>query len=340
MIHGHGDDLYKSQVQVKANFSTNVWYEANTRPLIEFLTEHLGRIFHYPEPDAGSFRQIAAKYHGVLPGNVLAGNGATELFYMVAHAFAGSRTLLPVPSFTEYQDACELYNHRLKFIPDVKVDRLPDSANLMFICNPNNPDGRIWTEDEIRSLLENYPDMMLVVDESFIWFAPEACSAIPLLKEYTNLLVVRSMTKCYAIPGLRLGYLLGDEKLLEYIGCFGQPWSVNALAIEAGKYLLEQGEDGLPNASALLERQLVFAGRIAEIQGFRPLPSHTSFFLVETDYDSRDLKSWLLEKEGLLIRDASNFKGLDQHYFRVNTLTEVKNDLLINGLQQYSKAIF
>lgn len=340
MIYGHGDDLYKSEAEVKANFSTNVWYEAEMEQLCRFLASRLERIFHYPEPDAGSFRRVAAGYHGLRPENVLAGNGATELFYMVAHAFAGSSTLLPIPSFTEYQDACELYDHHLVFLREPDLSCLPEDANLMFICNPNNPDGRIWTEQDIRMLLDTYPDMVLVVDESFIWFAPEACSAIPLLKEYTNLLVVRSMTKCYAIPGLRLGYLLGDEKLLDYIGCFGQPWSVNALAIEAGKYLLEQGEEGLPNASALLERQRVFAGRIAEIQGFRPLPSHTSFFLVETDYDSAHLKQYLLEKHGVLIRDASNFKGLNQHYFRVNTLTEVKNNLLITGLQQYSKAIF
>lgn len=339
MIHGHGDDLYKSKVQVKANFSTNVWYEANTRPLTEFLTNRLDRIFHYPEPDAGSFRQVAAKYHGIRPCNILAGNGATELFYLVAHAFAGSCTLLPVPSFTEYQDACELYDHRLKFISNPDPNHLSDTANLMFICNPNNPDGRVWSEEEIRALLENYPDMVLVVDESFIWFAPEAKTAIGLLKEFPNLIVIRSMTKCYAIPGLRLGYMLGDEKLIEYFGCFSQPWSVNALAIEAGKFLLENGEEGLPDASALLHRQQAFAAEIALIPGFRPIPSHTSFFLTETDYDSRDLKSWLLETEGLLIRDASNFRGLDHHYFRINTLTDEKNTLLIQALSRYSETV-
>lgn len=335
MIHGHGDDLYKSNTEIKANFSTNVWYEADTEPLCRFLQTRLDTIFHYPEPDAGSFRRVAAAYHGVRPENVIAGNGATELFYMVAHAFAGSRTLLPIPSFTEYQDACGLYDHHLVFLQEPDLCHLPDDGNLMFICNPNNPDGRIWTESEVRNLLDTYPDMVLVVDESFIWFAPEAKSAVPLLKEYCNLLVVRSMTKCYAIPGLRLGYLLGDERLIEFIGCFGQPWSVNALAIEAGKYLLQHGEEGLPDASALLERQSVFAGKIAEIQGFRPQPSHTSFFLVETDYDVTRLKEYLLTRHGVLIRDASNFKGLNNHYFRVNTLTDERNQLLLDGLRGY-----
>ncbi len=335
MIHGHGDDLYRSEGQIKANFSTNVWYEADTGRLCRFLQSKLDGIFHYPEPDAGSFLKVAASYHGLLPENVLAGNGATELFYLIAHAFAGSCTLLPVPSFQEYQDACTLYDHRLIFIKDFDPDRLPDEANLMFICNPNNPDGKIWREEEIRFLLERYPEMFLVIDESFVWFAPEVNSAARLLKEYPNLLVARSMTKCYAIPGLRLGYLLGDPNLIEYIRCFSQPWSVNALAIEAGKFLLQHGEDGLPDSRELLRRQRAFAAGIASIPGFRPQPSHTSFFLVETDYQAAELKEYLLVNHGLLIRDASNFKGLNSHYFRVNTLTEEKNDLLIKGLKQY-----
>lgn len=335
MIHGHGDDLYRSGAEVKANFSTNVWYEADTEPLCRFLTERMSGIFHYPEPDAGSFRRAAAEYHGVQPANILAGNGATELFYIVAHAFAGGTTLLPVPSFTEYEDACNLYDHNVQFLTDTDIHSLPADANLMFICNPNNPNGRIWTTDEIRILLDCYPDMVLVIDESFIHFAPGASTAIPLLSEYTNLLIIRSMTKCYAIPGLRLGYMLGDEALIEFIAGFGQPWSVNALAIEAGKYLFRHGESSLPDAARLLRRQQQFSRRVAAIPGFRPLPSQTSFFLTETDYDSTDLKHRLLENHGILIRDASNFRGLNNHYFRVNTLTDEKNALLIEGLEAY-----
>ena len=220
MIHGHGDDLYKSQVQIKANFSTNVWYEADTRPLCDFLSTHLEGIFHYPEPDAGSFRKVAAAYHGLTPEQVLVGNGATELFYMVAHAFSGNRTLIPVPSFTEYEDACTLYDHHIQFVGQVDVEHIPEHTNLMFICNPNNPDGRIWSLEEITALVKNYPDMVLVVDESFIHFAPGTESALSLLKEYSNLLVIKSMTKCYAIPGLRLGYMLGNPAIVEFVACF------------------------------------------------------------------------------------------------------------------------
>lgn len=142
--------------------------------------------------------------------------------------------MIPVPSFTEYEDACTLYDHHIQFVGQVDVEHIPEHTNLMFICNPNNPDGRIWSLEEITALVKNYPDMVLVVDESFIHFAPGTESALSLLKEYSNLLVIKSMTKCYAIPGLRLGYMLGNPAIVEFVACFGQPWSVNALAIEAG----------------------------------------------------------------------------------------------------------
>lgn len=336
MIHGHGDDIYRFEGKIQANFSTNVWYGADVELLRRVLNENADAVLHYPEPDAVSFRAIVATYHRLSPESVLVGNGATELFYLIAHAFAGENTLIPIPSFAEYEDASSLYEHRLCFLSKENIEDIPAHTGLMFICNPNNPDGQVWEKEEIRFLLENYPDMTLVVDESFIHFAPRAQSAYPFIEEYPNLLVVRSMTKSFAIPGLRLGYLLGEPRLIEFIACYKQPWSVNALAIEVGKYLLRHAASFLPDAGILKERQLAFARELAAIPGFYPLDSGTSFFLVRTDYDSRKLKAALL-KEGILIRDASNFRGLDAHYFRINTLSEDKNRLLINALKKYAE---
>lgn len=335
MIHGHGDDLYRSGKTVKANFSTNVWYEADIKPLCRVLSDNMDKVLHYPDPDAGAFRRIAAGYHGVDAGNILVGNGATELFYLIAHAFAGGSTLLPVPSFTEYEDACRLYDHQIHFL--APGEKLPDEDfDLIFICNPNNPDGRIRSIGEIKELLDYYRHAVLVVDESFIHFAPETSSAEKLLTEYPNLLIVRSMTKNYAIPGLRLGYMIGNAGQVKFIGGYKQPWTVNALAIEAGMFLLQHGEEALPDARLLLQRQKRFAEAIAAIPGFYPQESHTSFFLVKTDHNAPELKSYLLEEHGILIRDASNFRGLNAHYFRINTLTEEKNALLIHALTAYA----
>ncbi|PXZ44800.1 MULTISPECIES: pyridoxal phosphate-dependent aminotransferase [Porphyromonadaceae] len=341
MIHGHGDDIYKAAGEIKANFSTNVWYETDINLLQSVILQQMDKILHYPEPDAGSFVEIVARHYGISSENVIAGNGATELFYLIAHAFTGANTCLPIPSFTEYEDACSLYKHRLAFIPFSERECTPEEIGkicpepeLMFICNPNNPDGRVWELDQIRNLLRHHPRMTLVVDESFIDFAPSAYPAEGLLEQFPNLLVIHSMTKNFAIPGLRLGYLLGNEQLISRIKKFKQPWSINALAIEVGKYLLTHGEDLLPDTQHLLRRKQTFVTALQKIPGFRPQPSETSFFLVETDWNSTVLKHILLERYGLLIRDASNFRGLNNRYFRVNTLTDFKNGLLIEALQE------
>lgn len=336
MIQGHGDDIYRSAQQIEINFSTNVWYGADKKAIISLVEKYAAEVFHYPQPDAGSFVKAAADYHGLLPENVIAGNGATELFYLVAHAFEGCRTLLPVPSFAEYEDACFLYHHRLKYAEDRKAIDNAGNTELLFIGNPNNPDGKIWSLDELEFLLKRQPNRVLVVDESFIHFAPEVVSATALLKRCANLLIIRSMTKSYAIPGLRLGYLLGAEVLIEKIRKFCQPWSVNALAVRIGECLLREGDYLLPDAVRLLERQRRFSQQMACIPKFYPQSSQTSFFLIHTFYDTVLLKQYLREEHHILIRDASNFRGLDRHYFRVNTLTEYENEKLIEALKQYA----
>ncbi|WP_065218783.1 MULTISPECIES: pyridoxal phosphate-dependent aminotransferase [Butyricimonas] len=331
MLNGHGDDLYKSGNKIKANFSTNVWYDGDSDIIRSVLKTQIDTIFHYPEPSAESFVNEVAAFHGVTPQNVIAGNGATELFYLIAHAFEGAKTLLPIPSFREYEDACTLYRHNILFS---RVELFePEAADLMFICNPNNPNGYIWTREHIERILRCYPDMTLVVDESFINFAPTAEPSEPLLSRYPNLLIVHSMTKSFAIPGLRLGYMLGNEALIERIKAFKFPWSVNSLAIEVGKFLMKNGKYLLPDTFRLLKRKEAFVQHLDEINGFLPLNSGTSFFLVHTKYNVKELKQYLIDKHGILIREASNFRGLDEHYFRINTLSEEKNRMLVEALK-------
>lgn len=265
---------------------------------------------------------------------MIAGNGATELFYLIAHAFEGSKTILPIPSFSEYEDACTLYRHQQIFVPIKGFQAGP--ADLMFICNPNNPNGHVWKLEEIENILQQYPQMTLVVDESFIDFAPTAQPSEPLLASYPNLLVIHSMTKSYAIPGLRLGYMLGNESLIDRIKRFTHPWSVNALAIEIGKFLLQNGKYLLPDTGRLFKRKENFVRAFDELPGYSPVPSETSFFLIHTIHKSHVLKQELLKQFGILIRDASNFRGLDEHYFRVNTLSDEKNQMLLRALRLLS----
>lgn len=338
MLHGHGDDIYQSGTNIRANFSTNVWYDADADIIRSVIKTQIDKIFHYPEPEAESLVQEIARHHSVSPGQVLAGNGATELFYLIAHAFEAARTLLPIPSFKEYEDACVINKHQLTYIP-LDDFRITTDADLMFICNPNNPNGYTWSTSQIENLLSLFPKMNIVVDESFIDFAPGVPSCESLFARYPNLIIVHSMTKNYAVPGLRLGYMLAHEPVIERVKAYKQPWSVNALAIEMGKFLIQNGQYLLPNVEKLMHRKNKLINQLSAIPGFNPLPSGTSFFLVHTRHNVLELKQYLIANHGILIREASNFRGLDQHYFRINTLSDDKNQLLVQALLTYHPEI-
>jgi threonine-phosphate decarboxylase len=334
MLAGHGDDIHKNY-NIKANFSTNVWYDSDINWLKKLVNEKWEVLTHYPEPDALSLRKVIVQHHNIEENQVIAANGATEIFYLLAHAFYGAKTLIPVPSFAEYEDACSAHNHQLSFCGLEEIDSEKNIYDLIIICNPNNPNGKVYSQNEIVSILKTHLNAHLLIDEAFIDFTTETKSSVGLLKDYPNLLISRSMTKNFSIPGLRLGYLIGNTKTINRINKYKQPWSVNALAIEAGKYLIENSSKLLPDALKLNRERELFSKVINTIPGFKAIKSAAPFFLIKSKMESAKLKQALVDKHDILIRDASNFKSLNNHYIRVNTLSEEKNSMLINALKDY-----
>lgn len=335
MLKGHGDDIH-GEIDIKANFSTNIYYKSNNSWLKDFLSNNWECLSSYPEPDAGSLKTCLAKHHSLKDDNFIIGNGATEIFYLVAQTFKRSKTLIPVPSFAEYEDACKCYEHDITYC---KIEELQDQASsydLIIICNPNNPNGHIYSLVEIKRLLHKCQETTILIDEAFIDFIVEDISSIDLIKSHKNLIVCKSMTKNYAIPGLRLGYLIGDSTLIKKIEQNKQPWSVNSLAIEAGKYAISNSSSLLPNVEDLSIERNVLQEQINTINGFKCHKTYTPFFLVETDFNSTELKDYLKREHSILIRDASNFKSLNNHFFRVNTLDKQRNNLLIKALKEYA----
>ena len=338
MIHGHGDDLYRSNYEVRANFSTNVWYGADLEGLFDYLKGHLKGIGHYPEPDAGSFRKVAAFYHGLREENVLAGNGATELFYLIAHAFAGGKTLLPVPSFMEYEDACRMYGHELVFLPLKKGEEIPDEGDLVFICNPNNPDGRLYTRAELLALLEANRQVLFVIDQAYADFVTTELLHPADVEVHPNLVLVQSISKAHNLPGLRIGYLVATPEIVKRVARFLIPWSVNAVAVEVGSYVLSHPEQFVLPLRAWLDETAWFISRLNEQGIVEALPTSTTFFLARLRRGkAADLKRYLLETHGILIRDASNFRTLDDRYIRLSTQTREENEALLQVLDAWTK---
>jgi len=334
MLVGHGDDGYKHHRPVIADFSTNVWYGGAPDGLKAHLFERWHRIERYPEVVAESLVSKIATTYGLPDDCILVANGSTESIYMIANAFAAAHTGIAIPTFSEYEDACRMYGHKITLLPwgEVESGHVP-SLDLIYICNPNNPTGEIIRNLELH--IQKNKNLLYVIDEAFIEFTSSFSSLVRLVLKYENLIVMRSMTKVYAIPGLRLAYMAAAPNLISRIKKFKMPWSVNTLAVEAGHFIFDHSDRiSVPLQTILNEKQKFMAALSA--LGFTVYPSHTHFFLVETPiFNAADLKEYLLNNHDLLIRDAGNFRGLSDKFFRLATLSPEKNNLLINALTEW-----
>lgn len=337
MITGHGDDSFRLKSPIKSDFSSNVWFGGTSPALIGYLQQNIRQIGNYPEPDAASFCRIAAQAHSVAEEQVLAFNGSVEAFYTIALAFCRKHSALLSPAFAEYEDACRVHEHQLRFFTSAEGPNCAKTeADLCWLGNPNNPDGHIFSHFEIEAFLNEHPETVWVVDEAYADFIPEFRSAIELTEKFENLIVVRSLTKCCAIPGLRLGYVVASAKLAQQLRSYQQPWSVNALAQLAGKFLLENRIPDLIDPTIIGQLSRCLQENISQIDGFQVAASKAPFFLVEMQTGTAaELKDFLIHERGILIRDASNFRGLNERFFRVCTRNEADNQLLIEGLKEY-----
>ncbi len=337
MIYGHGDDGYRYATEFKANFSSNVWYEGTNDKLLSYLKQQLSNIANYPTPNADELAQKIAEHHQLDPNSILITNGATEAFYLIATLFFEKTVAIGIPTFSEYEDACIRNKMNVTHYKRSELMGTSFDQDLVFLCNPNNPDGFCTSVSQIKELLTINPKSTFVIDEAYIDFTFEIESSISLLEEFDNLIVVKSLTKLFTIPGLRLGYILCSKEVKKRLLQSKMPWSVNTLAIEAGKYIYDNYTMIYPEMEKLLEYCKALQKRINCLDGFTVIPSETNYFLVKLHTsDSAKLKDYLAYTHQLLIRDASNFKSLDEHYIRIASQCPQKNELLVNALQEWS----
>ncbi|KIO78067.1 hypothetical protein TH53_05590 [Pedobacter lusitanus] len=334
MFQGHGDDGYLHRQTLAADFSTNVWYGGAPKGLKEHLFAQWDNVQHYPEVLAESLTAKIAGSYGFKAENILVTNGSTESIYLVAQAYQHQKTTITIPAFAEYEDACKLFGHEIRLLDwsALETGLMPDNG-LLFICNPNNPTGAVI--EDLEKLIRKYPDLLFVVDEAFIEFTLVVSSVINLIEKYSNLIVLRSMTKAYAIPGLRLGYIAANISLIDRLRSFKLPWAVNTMAIAAGHFIFDHYQDlQIPVHQLLADKTELIKELPADL--LTVYPGHTHFFLAKTNFQTgAALKQFLLKEFNILIRDAGNFRGLSAGHIRMATLSKDKNQLLINALAEW-----
>ena len=331
MLYGHGDDLYRYDC-IRVNFSSNVYNHFDHQGLYAHLAGRLSSIESYPEPTAAQLEERIAEALNLQEQQVMATSGATEAISLVAEAFAGSRTAILAPTFAEYADACRLSGHHIIYIN--KLSDLPADCRLLWLCNPNNPTGTVVDRDFFADFIDNHPQTLFVVDASYAPFTLR-----PLLTpregvSRRNVVMLHSMTKRFAVPGLRLGFVTACETLMTALRRRQKPWSIGSLAHEAALYLLAHAHDyTLPTAALVSEAQRM--ARALEATGLVDVhPTDSHILLCRLRHGTAaDLKERLARRDGLLIRDAANFQGLTPAHFRIAVQSPEEDDALLRALK-------
>lgn len=325
MLYGHGDDAYRFR-NIRLNFSSNIPTFVDLSALEEHLRSHLSVIRSYPEPTAHALEAKIAHFIDKNPNQVMTTSGATEAIYLIAQAASilcpDSPTYTVVhPTFSEYDSACQMYglhNH-----PHQK-------GSLCWLCNPNNPTGEFFDEAYIRELAHRH--QWLVIDQSYEDYSLRKLGDVD---ELPNVICLHSMTKKYCIPGLRLGYITASAEVIAMLRRFCRPWAVNALAIEAGMWLMGHRPQLMDMRTYLSEAQRL-RNALNGIPGIHAGETQTNFMLCTIEgHTSAELKDYLANEHGILIRDASNFPGLTPYHFRVAAQTPEADRELISAIMTY-----
>lgn len=341
MFNGHGDDIYKYKGQIKVNFSSNIYQHANLSGLKEHLSNKLGLISNYPEPRPETLERAIATQSGISPDEVVTTNGATEAIYLAARALTtnskgqGFNHIIHQPTFSEYADACLSCG----ITPQTEHD-LNISHSVHWLCNPNNPTGTVISAEDLLKRADEHPDDIFIIDQSY-----ENYTQRPMISDHEavlrhNILLIHSFTKRFCIPGLRIGYAVGNTILTTRLRHLQYPWNINVLTIEAALWLINNDFKPIKNLNNYLAEAQQLSHAIATIDGITVFPSETNFMLCHIEQSTAAiLKDFLVKTYGILIRDASNFIGLDSHYFRIAAQLPNENDMLIKGIKEFSMLI-
>lgn len=334
MIEGHGDDTFRYGTKIRHNFSTNICSGVDHTGLMAHLASLAGKINSYPEPSPSSVEKLLADEAGIDgAGSIMVTNGATEAIYLIAHMLRDRKSAIVGPTFREYQDACAIHGHSISHVTSLSA--IPRDADAVWLCNPDNPTGKVYDKTELLGLTDRNPDTVFIIDQAYSDY-----TALPLLTPAEvigreNVVTLHSLTKRFAIPGLRIGYAIANRRLISRISSRRMPWSVNQFAIEAAKYLLANQSNYIIDAEGLHREALRIACALRRF-GITVSDTDCNFILCELPHrTAAGLKASLIERHGILIRDASNFEGLGERHFRVAAQTPTENDLLINAIKQW-----
>ncbi|HJG08105.1 threonine-phosphate decarboxylase [Megamonas hypermegale] len=350
----HGGDI-KSVIR-ENNLNEIMDFSANINPyglssnIKNAILADLDNIIHYPQPNAEDLRKKIGETYNIAGDKIIVGNGAVEIIYTLCHILKPKNVLIVSPGFSEYERAARsagadihyaMLDEKLDFNSPMRDIIVNIKGNdLLFIGNPNNPTGTLYMLEDMELLIEHAENngCFVVVDESFMDFikTSEAFSVLPLVEKYHNLLVLHSLTKFYAIPGLRLGFAATDHEVLDPLYAAKDIWNVNSLAQAAGMAALDDKKYQRRSRTYTRTEINYLYEELSTLDKLKVYEPTVNFILVnisKTGLTATQLREKLL-KYNIIIRNCANYPGLDENYVRFAVRTREENDELVDALTE------
>ena len=334
----HGGDVYRNKVNM--DFSVNINPLGVPDCVMHAMTEALLHVGKYPDIQSGMLRKSCAEMLHVKEDTILFGNGSSELLMAIAHALRPDKIMIPVPSYSGYEYAFTGVCNEIVYYPMREENgycltedfpgKLDESIGCLLIANPNNPVGATINRELLFRIIGKCAEkgIQVILDECFIEFTEEE-SAVLKAEEYPNLIILRSFTKIFAIPSVRIGYMIcSGQKTIEKVASHLPEWNVSGIAQRAGLECMRRGDYVEKSREYVKKERQLLSVELRQL-GITVYDSEADFLLLYTD---KPLYGLLLQ-QGILIRDCSNFRGLGAGYYRIAVRTHEENRELMKALQ-------
>ncbi|MHA1804405.1 MAG: pyridoxal phosphate-dependent aminotransferase [Promethearchaeota archaeon] len=352
----HGGEIHA--ISSEAHEGNILDYSTNINPLIStdifknLLEKSLNSILLYPDSNSTTVKNALVKYFGnsLSPDNLLIGAGSMELIRLFCDMFLVEKDEVIVvhPTFTEYDWAikrnnCKVVNawreEKNDFLlkSEKVLEKVSSKTKIIIMCNPNNPNGALDDSKEILTIIETASEKNILVflDEAFIEFTGEHNSFKNKINQYNNIFIARSFTKFFGLPGLRIGFGISTPEIIQYLKNGQELWPVNCIAQECAQHVLNNGTLIEKTRQLIQTEKEYLLNFLNQYPDLKIYPSDSNFFLINTrkmGITARSIKNALLQ-EGILIRDCSNYKGLDEFFFRISIKERESNEKLIMSLK-------
>lgn len=346
----HGGNIYKLKREGKEELLD---YSSNINPLgvpekfKKSVIENFDILEKYPDPDYVELRENIGKYNYVDIEKIVVGNGATEILFLYMKSLKPKKAFIVAPSFAEYRRALESIDCEIEYFKldekenfNLNVEKFIKSipqCDLVVICNPNNPTGNFITLENIQKINDELKkkNIKLFIDEAFIEFIKGWKKFTAINLKDSNIFIMRALTKFFAVPGLRLGYGISyDEEIMKVIPKYKEPWSINSFADIAGKTMLWDKEY-IEKSETWIEREKEwFYNETLNIEEIKSYRTNTNFILIKLlNKTSNEVREKMIEK-GIVVRDASNFVGLNNNFIRLAIKDRENNIKVLQALKE------